>query len=93
MSSNKTQQLQKDVDDLTKIMQENVEKILERGDKIEDLTDHANELEQNSAGFKKTAKQVKTQMWWKNTKLTILLVVIVLLIITIIVLAAWRPWK
>ncbi|XP_071955959.1 vesicle-associated membrane protein 8-like [Antedon mediterranea] len=93
MSSDKTKQLQKDVDQVTDIMQENIEKILERGDKLDDLSKHADDLEQNSAGFKKTAVKVRKKMWWKNTKYMILLTVIVLLIILIIVLAAWRPWK
>ena len=50
------------------IMAKNIEAVLQRGEKIEDLEASAEELNQMSRIFKKKAKQVKRYTMWQNAK-------------------------
>ncbi|KAK1743755.1 hypothetical protein QTG54_005352 [Skeletonema marinoi] len=55
----KLAKMQQHVDETTAIMQNNIENILERGDKIEDLQEEAQKLNAAAKVFKKNAKKVK----------------------------------
>ena len=56
------------VESLKQTMHNNIELILERGEKIEDLKDKAEQLSHMALIFKKRSKQVKRQMLWQNAK-------------------------
>jgi len=74
-----------DVEQVRGIMQQNIEKVIERGDKIEDLQANSEALAQNAQTFQRSSKQIHKQMYWKNMKLTIIIVVVVLVILAIII--------
>eukprot|EP00118_Oscarella_pearsei_P025236 m.307801 g.307801 ORF g.307801 m.307801 type:complete len:219 (+) comp42848_c0_seq1:24-680(+) len=81
--------LQNQLDEVKDIMTQNIEKVLERGEKIEVLIDKTEELAHSAETFKKSSGQLRRQMWWKNKKWCIILIVVLLLVagvITIIVL-------
>ncbi|XP_077998958.1 vesicle-associated membrane protein 7-like [Glandiceps talaboti] len=78
--------LQNQVDDVKDVMTQNIEKVLERGDKIDTLLSKTDDLEANAQSFQKSAKKVSSKMWWKNTRNTIILVVVVLVVLTVLVL-------
>jgi len=83
-TANNFDQLQNQVDEVRDVMTQNIDKILKRGDRLEDLVDKTTELETTAIQFNHTAKKVKRKMWWKNTKMTLILVVVVVIIIAII---------
>lgn len=60
--------MQQHVDETKAIMQHNIENILERGEKIEDLQDEANQLSQAAKVFKKSARKVKRFKMIQNAK-------------------------
>mmetsp|Transcript_8862 Transcript_8862/g.19857 ORF Transcript_8862/g.19857 Transcript_8862/m.19857 type:complete len:233 (-) Transcript_8862:46-744(-) len=60
--------LNQHVDETKEIMANNIENILERGQKIEELEEESNNLNQMSKVFKKKAKQVKRFKMWQNAK-------------------------
>lgn len=60
--------LKQSVEETKSIMASNIENILERGERIEDLQEDAKELSQMSRVFKKKAKQVKRFKMWQNAK-------------------------
>lgn len=47
------------------VMIENIEKVLERGERIELLVDKTDHLNSEAFMFRQKAKKVKSQMWWK----------------------------
>ena len=51
------------------IMVENIEKILERGDRIELLVDKTATMQDSSFHFKKQSKRLRRALWMKNAKL------------------------
>jgi len=77
-------QLQNQVDEVRDVMTQNIDKILKRGDRLEDLVDKTTELETTAIQFNSQAKKIKRKMWWKNTKMMLILACVVILIIVII---------
>jgi len=67
------------------VMVHNIEKVLERGERIELLVDRTENLNQTAFKFKKQSTQLKRAMWWKNVKIMVILAFVVLVIIYFIV--------
>lgn len=70
-----------EIDEVKSVMVHNIEKVLERGERIELLVDKTENLNQSAFKFKKSSTQLKRAMWWKNVKILIILVIVVLAII------------
>ncbi|KAI9145974.1 synaptobrevin [Paraphysoderma sedebokerense] len=84
-SPNKTHQVQAQVNEVVGIMQNNIEKVMERGEKLDSLANKTEDLQQSSMQFKKGATKVRKQMWWKDMKLRLMIAAVVILLIIIIV--------
>ncbi|KAK9830315.1 hypothetical protein WJX72_010959 [[Myrmecia] bisecta] len=76
--------VQKKVDEVKNIMVDNIERVLERGEKIELLVDKTDNLRFQADKFHKTGRQLRSKMWWQNMKMKIVLVLIVLILIFVI---------
>ena len=87
MDSDKINQVKKNIGQTMDIMRENIDKILDRGEKIEILVTKSQGLSDSSVSMRKTvryikATKVKRHMWWKNVKYTLLLIGIILVTFT-----------
>lgn len=80
--------LQSQVNDVKGIMTQNIEKVLDRGEKLDDLIIKTDDLQATADSFQKTSTKIARKMWWKNTKMMIILVVIVVIIVILIILLA-----
>ncbi|TDH64892.1 hypothetical protein CCR75_000244 [Bremia lactucae] len=67
----KLQVLKKDLDHVRNSVQVNINKVLERGDKIELLVDKTDQLNSQSAAFAKSSTTLRRHMWWENVKMNI----------------------
>jgi hypothetical protein len=61
------------IDKTKDIMIENIEKILERGDKIDVLVKKTVQMTDSAVSMRKTATAVRTHMWWKNFKMSLII--------------------
>jgi len=86
-ASKRLQQTQAQVDEVVGIMRTNVEKVLERDQKLSELDDRADALQQGASQFEQQAGKLKRKYWWKNLKMIAILVAIVLIILIIIILS------
>ncbi|CAN9512865.1 unnamed protein product [Ophioblennius macclurei] len=84
----KVQALRDQVDGVKNIMTENVDRILARGERIDDLMGKSEDLQAGAQHFKQTSHKVARAYWWKNVKLIVVIVVVVVVILLIIVLLA-----
>eukprot|EP00798_Chlamydomonas_sp_ICE-L_P010752 gene10752-17834_t len=57
------------VGDVKNLMMENIEKVLERGDKIELLVDKTDQLSNQAEQFQKTGRQLRNKIWKENLKM------------------------
>lgn len=72
------------VAEVKNIMVENIEKVLERGERIELLVDKTDHLQSQSFAFKRDARQLKQKMWWSKIRWWAALAAVVLVIIYIV---------
>ncbi|XP_035696928.1 vesicle-associated membrane protein 3-like isoform X8 [Branchiostoma floridae] len=79
------QQTQAQVDEVVDIMRVNVDKVLERDQKLSELDDRADALQQGASQFETSAKKLKSKYWWKNLKMWLILIAVIVIIIVIIV--------
>ncbi|XP_076318548.1 vesicle-associated membrane protein 3-like isoform X4 [Tachypleus tridentatus] len=87
-ASKRVQQTQAQVDEVVGIMRVNVEKVLERDQKLSELDDRADALQQGASQFEQQAGKLKRKFWWKNCKMIAIMVGIGVVIIVIIVVYA-----
>jgi vesicle-associated membrane protein 2 len=80
------QQTQAQVDEVVDIMKTNVEKVLERDQKLSELDDRADALQQGASQFEQQAGKLKRKFWLQNLKMMIIMGVIGVVILIIIVL-------
>ena len=97
------------MDEVKSVMVQNIEKVLERGERIELLVDKTDSLkfQVRVAGggssccnhpiqaekFEKTGRQIRKNLWWQNVKLKVALMIVALVILGIIALAIYVAVK
>lgn len=79
------QKAQREIDSARGIMTENIERVLERGERIDLLVDKTAGLQTGAMEFRVRSRGLRRRMWWKNTKLMILLVFAVVFLIYLFV--------
>lgn len=72
-ATDKMQHVQAQVDEVTGVMHDNMRKLLERGEKLEEVDARAQQLLDSSAGFKKGTKALKRDLQIKNLILGLIL--------------------
>lgn len=77
--------VQNEIDNVRDIMTENIERVLERGERIDLLVDKTDRLGGSAHEFRVRSKGLRRQMWWKNVKLMALLIVVVIFLIYLFV--------
>jgi vesicle-associated membrane protein 7 len=63
---------------------ENIEKVLDRGDRIELLVHKSDTLNDHAIQFNKHSKKLKNRMLWKNIRMTLILFFIIAVVIYLI---------
>ncbi|XP_028273223.1 vesicle-associated membrane protein 8 isoform X2 [Parambassis ranga] len=87
-ATTKMDQVQGQVNEVKVILKDNINKVLERGDRLDDLIGKTDDLQASADSFQRTSTRVARKYWWKNIKMMILIGVIVLVIVILIILAA-----
>ncbi|KAI9204314.1 synaptobrevin-domain-containing protein [Polychytrium aggregatum] len=77
--------VQGEIDQVRDVMVHNIEKVLERGERIEILVDKTESLNATSFAFKKRSTALRRAMWWKNTKLMAVLAVVAVLLVYVLI--------
>ncbi|XP_059148190.1 synaptobrevin-like isoform X3 [Physella acuta] len=90
--SKRLQQTQAQVDEVVDIMRVNVEKVLDRDQKISQLDDRAEALQAGASQFEASAGKLKRKYWWKNCKMMLILGAIIGIIVIIIIDVAYSYW-
>jgi len=76
---------QREIESARGIMTENIERVLERGERIDLLVDKTAGLQSGAMEFRVRSRGLRRRMWWKNTKLMILLVFVVIFLVYLFV--------
>ncbi|XP_041366601.1 vesicle-associated membrane protein 3-like [Gigantopelta aegis] len=90
------ERLDSEVSEVTSLLRNNVEKIIERGEKIDSLQDRSEDLEAGSVQFRKSATNIKKKMCWQNCRLMCIIGVIVFVVVAVIIIVIVvevKPWE
>jgi len=72
---------QAELNQVKDIMVQNVEQILSRGERIELLVDKTDTMAHQATAFRRGARSVRRQMWWRNSKILALCVAVVFVLL------------
>jgi vesicle-associated membrane protein 7 len=86
---------QREIEDVREIMVENIERVLERGERINLLVDKTDKLGGSARDFRVRSRGLRRRMFWKNIKLMVLLACVVVFLLYLFVgfgcgLPAWQ---
>lgn len=73
------------IGELRDVMVENINKVLDRGERVELLVDRTSELEARAFTFDRTANEVRSVHWWRRTKRIMALCVISMFVLLFLV--------
>ncbi|XP_014664827.1 PREDICTED: vesicle-associated membrane protein 4-like [Priapulus caudatus] len=85
-TSSKLHSVKSEVDGVMGIMKENMVKLFERGDRLDDLQDKSDQLTSSSDIFRMSAQDLKKQMWWRECKMRLILIAVIVIIMLVIIL-------
>ncbi|OQD76392.1 hypothetical protein PENDEC_c004G06047 [Penicillium decumbens] len=71
----------REIDSVRDIMTENIERVLERGERIDLLVDKTDRLGGSAHDFRIRSRGLRRRMWWKNIKLMVLLGVVIIFLL------------
>eukprot|EP00010_Vexillifera_abyssalis_P007513 CAMPEP_0201548408 /NCGR_PEP_ID=MMETSP0173_2-20130828/4942_1 /ASSEMBLY_ACC=CAM_ASM_000268 /TAXON_ID=218659 /ORGANISM="Vexillifera sp., Strain DIVA3 564/2" /LENGTH=214 /DNA_ID=CAMNT_0047957781 /DNA_START=48 /DNA_END=692 /DNA_ORIENTATION=+ len=83
--ADKIRGLRTKVQEVTDVMKDNIERVLERGERLEDLEQRSEALQDSAVEFHSRAKQLRCELCKKNWKLTIIIIITVIIIIAILI--------
>ncbi|KAI3411669.1 uncharacterized protein J3R85_017710 [Psidium guajava] len=75
------------VSEVKGVMMENIEKVLDRGEKIELLVDKTDNLRSQAQDFRQQGTKMRRKMWMQNMKIKLIVLGIIIALILIIVLS------
>ena len=84
MAQKRMAQQQAQVDEVVGIMRNNVEKVLERDQKLNELDEKADALQDGASQFEKSAGKLKNKFWVENMKMIIIGGLIAMLVMGLI---------
>ena len=73
--------VQSEIENVRGIMTENIERVLERGERIDLLVDKTDRLGGSAQDFRVRSRGLRRRLWWKNVKLMALLTAVVILLL------------
>lgn len=81
----RTAALQAQIDDTVGVMRENINKVSQRGERLDSLQDKTDNLATSAQGFRRGANRVRKQMWWKDMKMRICIIVGIIILLLVII--------
>ncbi|KAB1204640.1 hypothetical protein CJ030_MR8G012712 [Morella rubra] len=71
-NADRINRLKGEMSQVRNVMIENIDKVLDRGDRLELLVDKTANMQGNTFRFRKQARRFRSTVWWRNVKLTFL---------------------
>ncbi|XP_076961086.1 vesicle-associated membrane protein 711-like [Bidens hawaiensis] len=84
-NADRMNRLKGEMSQVRNVMIQNIDKVLERGDRLESLVDKTANMQSNTFRFKKQSRRFRNTMWWQNVKLMIGFGCLILVVIYLVV--------
>nr|KAF6414736.1 vesicle associated membrane protein 4 [Molossus molossus] len=83
--NDKIKHVQNQVDEVIDVMQENITKVIERGERLDELQDKSESLSDNATAFSNRSKQLRRQMWWRGCKIKAIMALVAVILLLVII--------
>ncbi|KAL4673439.1 hypothetical protein H8959_017373 [Pygathrix nigripes] len=83
--NDKIKHVQNQVDEVIDVMQENITKVIERGERLDELQDKSESLSDNATAFSNRSKQLRRQMWWRGCKIKAIMALVAAILLLVII--------
>lgn len=77
--------LTQQIDDTVGIMRDNINKVAERGERLDSIENKTDNLAISAQGFRRGANRVRKDMWWKDMKMRMCLILGVIIVLIVII--------
>ena len=71
-------------------MRDNINKVSQRGERLDNLQDKTDNLATSAQGFRRGANRVRKAMWWKDMKMRMWIAIGVVILLVIIIVPAGK---
>ncbi|XP_039591816.1 vesicle-associated membrane protein 4 isoform X1 [Polypterus senegalus] len=85
--NDKIRQVQTQVDEVIDVMQENITRVIDRGERLEELQDKSDGLCDQAAAFSSRARKLRRSMWWTDCRMKVGAALVGLILFLVIVVA------
>ncbi|KGN65117.1 vesicle-associated membrane protein 713 [Cucumis sativus] len=75
-NADRLNRLKGEMSQVRNVMMDNIEKVLERGDRLTLLVEKTTNIQGNAVRFRRQSRRYRNTLWWKNFKLTCSLMLI-----------------
>ncbi|KAK4756440.1 hypothetical protein SAY87_006567 [Trapa incisa] len=83
-NADRINRLKGEMSQVRSVMINNIDKVLDRGERLELLVDKTANLQGNTIRFRKQSRRFRSTVWWRNVKLTVALIIILLIMIYLV---------
>ncbi|CCE73267.1 Piso0_000297 [Millerozyma farinosa CBS 7064] len=84
-SASRTAAIQAQIDDTVGVMRDNINKVAERGERLDSIENKTDNLAISAQGFRRGANRVRKDMWWKDMKMRMCLIIGVIIVLVVII--------
>ena len=70
-SNRKLQKVKSQIDDVKDVMASNIDKVLERGEKLEDVLEKSDQMKDHAMQFKTKGKKLRRMLYCQNIKMKV----------------------
>ena len=81
----KVEEMKAKVAQVQGVMRENIEMVMDRGEKIDILVDKAQDLQKEAGYYRDNGRAIKRKMWCKNMKIKLIVITVLILILVLII--------
>jgi vesicle-associated membrane protein 4 len=83
--------LKNQIDDTIDVMQENINKVSQRGERLDSLQHKTEKLGVSAKSFRRGANRVRKVLWWKDMKMRMCLIAGIIILLIVITVLAGMP--
>lgn len=83
-SKSKINQVNAQVMEVKEVMVQNIDKVLERGERLDDVLVKSDAMKDSAAQFRNSGRKLRRQMWCQNCKLWAALIAILIVVVIVI---------
>ena len=84
---------EENINETTAILKKNVTKVMERGEKLDAISERSEQLERSANTFRVHSTRIRRTMWLRNRWLIASIVIIVIAIVILIIVLTLKPWN